>query len=150
MSIFRRSSYFLNTSEIEQVMQEIRQQELATSGEIRLYIERHCSLMNPLAKAAELFHSLRMFETANRNAVLIYIAYEDHDFALYGDKDIIQLTDPNFWSNTSRQLAVSFNNKQYLQGILLCIETIGQQLKTHFPWEGEKKNELPDDIIFGK
>jgi uncharacterized membrane protein len=150
MSIFRRSSYFLNTSEIEQVMQEIRQQELATSGEIRLYIERHCSLMNPLAKAAELFHSLRMFETAHRNAVLIYIAYEDHDFALYGDKDIIQLTDPNFWSNTSRQLAVSFNNKQYLQGILLCIETIGQQLKTHFPWEGEKKNELPDDIIFGK
>lgn len=146
----QKPNQFLSKTDIERIMEMVRSQESGTSGEIRICIESHCAYMDPIYRAAEIFHNLKMYQTKNRNAVLIYIAYQDQDFALFGDKAIYNVTDPVFWQQLSKKLAASFFRKEYVQGISACVAAIGSHLKTTFPSHGENKNELPDDIIFGK
>jgi len=44
-----------------------------------------------------------------------------------------------------------FNGKQYAEGIATVVKEIGEALYMHFPYDHKTdKNELPDDIVFGK
>jgi uncharacterized membrane protein len=44
-----------------------------------------------------------------------------------------------------------FNKENYAVGIAKVVGATGEALKKNFPYQGEKdKNELPDDIIFGR
>jgi uncharacterized membrane protein len=44
-----------------------------------------------------------------------------------------------------------FKNENYAEGLVEIIQKIGDSLKTHFPYNAAAdKNELPDDIVFGK
>lgn len=131
-------------------MQAIRMHEQPTSGEIKIFIESSCEHSNAFERAKELFIQLKMNETVDRNAVLIYIATEDKAFALCADKGIVEKADPLFWNAEAKLLSSYFVEQKYVQGLQNCIANIGQVLKAHFPWEGENKNELPDEIVFGK
>ncbi len=150
MFFSRNTKPFLTEAENKNILEAIRLKESKTSGEIRLFIEPKCTYMNPLLRAKELFYALKMNATDDRNAVIIYIAHVDKDFALFGDGGIFQKAPVKFWSEEAKRLNYHFYHKDYLSGILKCIEQVGDCLHTHFPFEGEKKNELPDDIIFGK
>ena len=44
-----------------------------------------------------------------------------------------------------------FNKNSYGSGIAHVVKEIGDTLQTHFPYDSNTdKNELPDDIVFGK
>jgi len=44
-----------------------------------------------------------------------------------------------------------FNKQDYAAGIATVVSDIGESLAYHFPYDGTTdKNELPDDIVFGK
>ena len=146
----RKLKPFLSQSETELVLEKIRVNESGTSGEIRLCIESKCPYVDPLNRARELFYQLKMYNTTHRNAALIYIAYEDHDFALFGDGAIYDKVPNSFWQTESNKLSRLFFEKQHVEGITNCIDSVGAALRNHFPFEGTKKNELPDEIIFGK
>lgn len=148
--MFRRRTHLFSKEEIEAITEVIRQCEAETSGEIRLFIERRCAYMDPIDRAKELFLSLQMQQTVNRNGVLIYIAFVDHDFAILGDRNIYQAAPPAFWQAESKALSAAFHRKDYRAGITHCIQQVGNLLSKHFPPHHEAKNELPDDIIFGK
>jgi uncharacterized membrane protein len=91
-----------------------------------------------------------MYQTVNRNAVLIYIAYKDRDFALYSDKYIFEKTTQSFWDRQSKNLIKGFYEKREAESLIQCINEVGTELHKHFPYNGENKNELPDEIVFGK
>lgn len=146
----RNSKPFLSNEETELVLTCIRENEKSTSGEIRLCIESKCKYVDPIERARELFIQLKMYNTTDRNAVLIYIAYQDKDFALFSDAAIFNKASLLFWQKESKRLSYHFFHHQYVEGITECVTNVGDELKKHFPWEGEKKNELPDEIIFGK
>lgn len=148
---FRKSiKNILTKSEIELVMQAVRLHEQATSGEIKIFIESKCPQANAFERAKLLFVQLKMHETVDRNAVLIYIAAEDKMFALCADKGIVEKADATFWNEEAKLLSAYFGRQEYLVGLQQCIARVGAILKLHFPWEGENKNELPDEIVFGK
>jgi uncharacterized membrane protein len=45
----------------------------------------------------------------------------------------------------------SFNRENYAEGIRDCVADIGDALHEHFPFNKDAdKNELPDDIVFGR
>ncbi len=148
--MFSSSKQFLSKQENERLHLALKQNEQGTSGEIRVYIESKCSYIDPIDRAKELFLSLKMFETIHRNAVLIYIAYKDRDFAIIGDNNIFQKTKNDFWYQHSKSLLKAFNNNNYIEGMENVIKAVGDELRLHFPSHGETKNELPDEIIFGK
>ena len=77
-----------NQEEQEQVVHAISLAENRTSGEIRLVVERRVHNMDAIDQAKYYFEKLKMHETTQRNGVLIYLATDDHQFAIIGDTGI--------------------------------------------------------------
>ena len=147
-SLFRKK-YFTNQQQ-EEILAAIRQAENATSGEVRIFIGTQCKTATPLQSAVAVFHKLKMEQTAQRNAVVLYIAMESKKLAIYGDEGIHKIVGQDYWDTTIAQLANHFKIGSMTQGIVEAINDIGIKLQKHFPYLEGDKNELPDEIIFVK
>jgi uncharacterized membrane protein len=131
------------------IVSAIAAAEMATSGEIQVHIENHCG-PNVLDRAAAVFETLKMHKTKERNAVLFYLAVEDHQFAILGDSGINKVVPENFWVKIKEEMGQSFKENAFSEGLSKAIETCGKQLKVHFPYDNKGDiNELPDEISFG-
>ena len=107
--------------------------------------------MDPLDRAGEIFWGLKMEQTEGRNGVLLYIALKDHQLALFGDQGIHEKVGSAFWNEQVQLILTHFNKANYAEGIAEVVKKIGEALYQNFPFEkGNDKNELPDDIVFGK
>ncbi|MEP7164244.1 MAG: TPM domain-containing protein [Ferruginibacter sp.] len=149
-SFFKKKDLF-TVEENERIVAAIRNSEKRTSGEIRIYIEPKNPLVDPLERAALIFAKLKMDETEHRNAVLLYMATDHKELALYGDKGIHEKVGEAYWQNEVQQMLQNFRNNNLVDGIVNCITHIGETLCEKFPYIAtEDKNELPDEIIFGK
>ncbi|GEO19495.1 TPM domain-containing protein [Cyclobacterium qasimii] len=126
----------------------IRNAEMETSGEIQVHIENSCK-GDVLDRAAEVFEKLKMHKTAQRNAVLFYLAVVDHKFAILGDAGINKVVPENYWENIKEEMLVHFKTSAFTEGLRKGIEMSGKQLQQHFPYDKEGDiNELPDEISF--
>lgn len=106
--------------------------------------------MDAIDRAAEIFFSLKMEKTEERNAVLVYVALKDHQLAVFADEGIYQKTGQEYWNKVVAEMIQSFNKDDYAKGIAECVIQIGEALTTHFPFDNDTdKNELPDHIVFG-
>lgn len=138
----------LSESDQAQVVAAIKQAELQTSGEIRVHIDR-TSRGNAVRKAIKVFRWLKMHKTAARNGVLIYLAVEESQFAIIGDEGIDQVVPSGFWDSTRDAMQVKFKEGLFAQGLSHGIQEAGEQLRSHFPYQSDDVNELPDEISFG-
>lgn len=147
---FRKRKFF---SEAEQalIVNAIRNAEKRTSGEVRVFVESRCRFMDAIDRAAEVFFRLEMDETTDHNAVLVYVALDDHQMAVFGDQGIHQRVGETFWNAEVQKMIEIFNRENVAQGIADCVNDIGEALHQYFPYDSDTdKNELPDDIVFGK
>ena len=150
LSLFRKKDFF-SSGENQLIVDAIQNAERQTSGEVRVYVESRCRFVDPLDRAAELFFGLKMDQTAERNGVLVYVAVKDHQLAILGDTGIHQKVGDEFWQKAVAKMISEFNGENYAAGITKVVNDIGTALQLHFPYQGEKdKNELPDDIVFGR
>ena len=150
VSLFKRKDFF-NRDEKERIISAIRDAEKQTSGEIRIFVERRCRFVDPLDRAAELFSRLKMDQTKERNGVLVYVALKDRQLAILGDRGIHEKVGSEFWNNEVRKMLMHFSNNAYSDGIIAIVYDIGTALTSYFPYDSKSdKNELPDDIVFGK
>lgn len=148
--LFKQKSLF-SEQENKTIVEAIRNAEKRTSGEVRVYMESKCKYVLPLDRAAEIFYSLKMEQTAERNAVLVYVAVKDQQLALFADQGIHAKTGQEFWNDKVKLMLTQFNKNNYAAGIETVVREIGEALYEHFPYNGDTdKNELPDDIVFGK
>lgn len=133
------------------IVKAIRHAEQRTSGEVRVYIESHCRYMEAIDRAAEIFFSLKMENTAMRNAVLVYVALKDRQLAVFGDEGIHKKVGTEYWNRQVHEMIKAFNQDHYGEGIGNCVIHIGEALQQHFPYNNDTdKNELPDNIVFGR
>lgn len=132
----------------EKIVHAIQLAEGRTSGEIRLAVEPHCK-GEPMDRAAVYFRRLGMDKTAQRNGVLIYIATDDHQFAIVGDSGIHAKVSPDFWEETKELMLRHFKQGDLVQGLIEGIVHAGEQLQRFFPRQDDDVNELPNDIAFG-
>lgn len=150
ISFFRKKDFF-SAHEQQAIIDAIKTAEKQTSGEVRVYVESRCRFVDPLDRAAEIFFGLRMEETAERNGVLVYVAIRDRQLAIFGDTGIHLKVGEQFWKQEVAHMIRAFNRDNYSEGIVKVVLDIGEALKQNFPYQGEKdKNELPDDIVFGR
>ncbi|MEP6597813.1 MAG: TPM domain-containing protein [Ginsengibacter sp.] len=148
---FSRKKEFFSKEDNEMIVQSIRDAERQTSGEVRIYIESRCRFMDPLDRAKEIFLQLKMENTEHRNGVLFYVALKDRQLAIFADSGIHEAAGKQYWIDVVKQIVFLFDKENYATGIKECISKIGEALKNHFPYDKEAdKNELPDEIIFGK
>jgi len=148
-SLFKKKEFF-SKEENDRIIDAIRHAEECTSGEVRVFVENRCKFIDPLDRAMEIFAELRMENTKDRNAVLVYVAIKDRQLAIYGDSGINAKTGDQYWKEEVNKMISEFNQQHYAAGIAQCVRDIGQALQTYFPYDRETdKNELPDEIIFG-
>ncbi len=142
---------YFSAQEKQQIVNAIQQAERRTSGEVRVFIENRCRFVDPLRRAHELFGGLKMYETDAHNGVLVYVAMKDRQLAIYGDDGIHQRVGTGFWNEEVQKMLQHFNRNNYAEGIAQIVTEIGEALTQHFPYDEKgDKNELPDDIVFGK
>ena len=150
-SLFRKK-HMLDKDSQHKIVASIKEAESKTSGEIRVFIEHHCQYMDPLHRAQEIFANLAMEKTQARNAIIVYVALTDRQFALFGDVAIYEKAGgAEFWKSAAEKLVGHLKKNNVAEGLSNCIHELGTALATHFPYDPAiKKNELPDEIVFGK
>jgi uncharacterized membrane protein len=88
-----------------------------------------------------------MHQTRDRNAVLIFVAPRAHKFAVVGDKAIHEKCGDQLWLRVVAKMREHFQKENFTDALVDAIQEVGQVLAEHFPPEGRRRNELPDEII---
>jgi len=149
-SFFKKKDFFTEEEKL-QIIEAVRNAEKRTSGEVRVFVESRCSYMDAIDRAKEIFSELKMNETADKNAVLVYVALKDKQLAVFGDEGIHTKLGNDYWNAEVRKMISNFNKENYAEGIKEVVKDIGEALTQLFPYNNDTdKNELPDDIVFGK
>ncbi|GAA4242950.1 MULTISPECIES: TPM domain-containing protein [Winogradskyella] len=139
---------FLTSNEEAEIVEAIRIAECDTSGEIRVHIEQKCD-SDVYEHALEVFHFLKMDNTAQRNGVLIYVAVDNKSFVICGDQGINNIVGADFWNSTRDKIATQFKSGNFKQGLIDGVREAGKALAQHFPWDHNDKNELDNTISKG-
>lgn len=140
---------FFSKDEEARIVQTISEAERQTSGEIRVHMERDYEGAI-LGAASRTFFSLGMDRTKDRNGVLIFIVPPRHDFAIFGDRGINAVVPPHFWEEVRDVMQQQFRKGMFAEGVCQGVKMAGEKLQAFFPWTDGDKNELPDEISYGK
>lgn len=145
------ASQYISKDDNDRIVSAVRQAEQRTSGEVRVFFETRCRFVNPVDRAAEIFFGLKMDLTEQRNGVLVYVAFRDHQFAIFADEGIYREMGKDYWNVEAKKMLEAFAKQDHVDGIVSVINDIGDALHLHFPYDRQvDRNELPDDIVFGK
>ena len=142
-----KASIFFTADQQQAILSSITEAEKESSGEIRVHIETTCK-EDVLDRAAWIFKKLGMNSTKERNGVLFYLAVNDRKFAVIGDAGINAKVENGFWDNIKGMLQKEFAEGRFTEGLTQGIILAGQQLKSHFPYQSDDRNELKNDISF--
>lgn len=137
----------LSEDDRKKIISAIEEAELNTSGEIRVHFEAKCK-EDILDHAAFIFERLEMYKTEQRNAILFYMAMDDHKFAVIGDAGINAKVGDEFWQTVKDEMIPFFKEGKIADGLINGIQKAGHELKTYFPYKSNDKNELDNEISF--
>ena len=139
---------FFNKDEQARIVRAIEEAELNTSGEIRVHVESKCK-GDAVSRAIYVFNYLKMYETAQRNGVLVYVAHESKKLAIIGDVGINNKVPADFWNTIKDDMIAAFSRNCYVEGICEAVKAAGISLKEYFPYQQDDINEQPNEISFG-
>ena len=148
---WQKQKEFFTAAEQQRMVEAIRAAEQRTSGEVRVFVESKCRYVDALDRAKEIFLQLKMDATELRNGVLVYVAVKDKQVAVYGDEGIHKAVGAVYWNDVLTKMLLFFKKEHLSEGICRCVTEVGEALYFYFPYNQETdKNELPDEIVFGK
>jgi uncharacterized membrane protein len=148
---WQKKKEFFTAEEKQQLVDAIQKAEHRTSGEVRVFVESKCRFVDALDRAQEIFFSLKMNETDLRNATLVYVAVKDKQAAVFGDEGIHLKVGKQYWEDVVKKMLLHFRKEKLADGICHGIADLGEALQFYFPYDRTTdKNELPDEIVFGR
>lgn len=143
------SSNLISKADQTLIVKAIESAELNTSGEIRVHIESACK-GDPVERAVYIFNKIKMFQTKERNGVLIYLAVNSRKYAIIGDTGINAKVPANFWDDVKLKMLSYFASGDIVPGLTLAICMAGDKLKEFFPYQNDDVNEQSNEISFGE
>ena len=147
---FMTRKALLRAIDAPRIQEAIRNAERKTSGEIRVSVSRF--FWGDVRRVAEsAFARLGMQATRHRNAVLIFIVPSRRQFVVLGDEGIYAKVGQEFWERVAAAISEHLRAGDFTRGIVQGIESVGEQLAAHFPFDPATDfNELADDVDFGR
>jgi uncharacterized membrane protein len=140
-------SNFLTKQQIASLVEAIQSAEEHSTGEIRVHIDSNTEDDN--AKIAfKVFEELCLNKTAERNAVLFHVNFEQKYLTIIGDTGIHERVNQSYWDHLHDYITSEFAKGNYYKALKSGILETGLELKKHFPVTGENPNELPNEITF--
>lgn len=140
-------SNFLTDYQMASLVEAIKTAEDHSTGEIRIHIDSTTE-GNNAEIAFEVFKKLCKDQTAERNAVLFHVNFEQHYLTIIGDAGIHAKVHQNFWDQLHDKITQEFAKGNYFEGLKNAVLETGLELKKHFPITGKNTNELPNEITF--
>ncbi len=143
---------FLSDADFKAVVHAIVAAEAQTSGEIRVHLERRVPRRRDnkqgdvFQRAHEVFSHLGMHRTAERHAVLIYLALEDRRLAIVGDEGIHGRVGDPYWARVRDLMVEKLKAGAPRDALLAAIHQVGRALQEHFPRRPGDSNELSDQV----
>lgn len=119
------------------LVEAIQQAEDHSTGEIRVHIDQNSDDNN--AKIAfDVFKSLGMDKTKERNAVLFHVNFEQKYLTIIGDKGIHEKVHQKFWNDLHDKITSAFSQGQYFEGFARCYFRNRIRIKKILPYLTEK------------
>ncbi|WP_303647410.1 TPM domain-containing protein [Chryseobacterium gilvum] len=140
-------SAFLTNEQIASLVEAIQSAEDHSTGEIRVHIDSSTEDHNA-ETAFKVFKKLSMDQTAERNAVLFHVNFEQKYLTIIGDKGIHEKVQQAYWDHLHDYITSEFAKGNYYKALKSAILETGLELKKHFPITGKNHNELPNEITF--
>lgn len=129
----------------QKIVDAIKVAEKSTSGEIRVHIQK--SVKGDIFDIAKKkFDKLGMAATKQKNGVLIFVAVNDKQFAILGDKGINECVFDDFWNETADKMKKFFKKGDIATGIEAGVLSAGKALQKFFPYQKDDINELSDEV----
>jgi uncharacterized membrane protein len=141
---------FLDRLDHQRISGAIAAAERTTSGEIRVFVERGDVAADPLLFAEQKFLELGMEKTAERNAILIFVAPHAQKFAVVGDEGVHKKCGAEFWQQLVDAMRAHFQREEFTDALVEAIESAGELLARYFPRRHDDRNELSDQVIEGR
>lgn len=138
-------SALLNTIE-----QMINTGEKVHGGELRFVVEGSISFtalrneQTPQQRALEVFSFIRMWDTQERNGVLIYLLLADQAVEIIADRGVHAHVGSEGWTAICQQMESHLRTADYKNGVIVGIQAVNQLLSTYYPRSHEQVNELPN------
>jgi uncharacterized membrane protein len=136
----------LNQFDDAAIVSAIASVELHTTAEIRVFISRK-SPPDAMERARSRFRKLGMHATADRNAVLIYLAPACQKFAIIADVRAHLACGQSAWDAAAAILGERLKDGRYTSAITEAIVSIGSALSEHFPEDGKPREQFPDEVL---
>lgn len=121
--------------------------ERHTTGEICVHVTPRCR-GDVVRRATKTFNRLHLYTTERRNAVLIFVAYEDRKFAILGDTGINEAVPKGFWDGEVAELGKYLKAGRPVDGLCEIIARMGDRLSEYFPGERDDENELSNEVSY--
>jgi uncharacterized membrane protein len=132
------------------IEQAIAKGESQHSGEVRFAVEpalEPAALLRGLSareRALEVFSQLRLWDTDERNGVLIYLLLAERDIEIVADRGVNAKVSADDWEAICRTMEASLRQGRYGEAVVAGIEAASRLLARHFPSRADDRNELPD------
>lgn len=143
-------SVFTDTA-LDAITDQIKLCESTHGGEIRVAIESELSTnallrgQSPRERATEVFANLRVWDTDQRNGVLIYLCLADRAIEIIADRGLNGKVTDKEWHSVCQSLQALCAQGKYQQAICSAIHDVSLLLAKHFPCTD--RNELPDQPV---
>ncbi len=115
---FNKKSQFFTAGQQQLMVEAIQRAEKNTSGEVRVFVESKCNYVDPVERAKEIFFNLKMDNTKDRNAVLLYMAMDDHQLALFADEGIYRRLGADYWNTGVKKIISALYKRRLHRGYL--------------------------------
>lgn len=140
----------LSDVELEKISEEIKLQELKTSGELKVSIKKSRGFFDKKKSIRELaireFHRLGLSNTIDRSGILFFLLLKDREFYILPDEGITKKLPQNFWDDLARSTEKYFREKNFFEGIIQIIRKCGEVLSEHFPRKINDIDELSNKV----
>jgi uncharacterized membrane protein len=136
--------------DLSAIASAISEAEKTTAGEIRVSIrqkrKRRERKLTVEEMARQEFHLLGMTKTKDRTGILIFLLLEDKKFFILADDEIHTKVEVGTWDRIAKEMSNHFSQKNFRQGILHGVHSVGVELSKFFPKKSDDTNELPNDV----
>jgi len=128
----------------------VEKSELTHRGEIRFAIEacldigalRRCRTARE--RALEVFAELRVWDTRERNGVLIYVLLAERDVEIVADTGLDGRVSAEEWRHVCEVMEQAFAKQRWRDGALAGIAEVTALLAREFPASAANPNEQPN------
>jgi uncharacterized membrane protein len=148
-----RVKHHFPTMALRQLADQVSLSEQKHNGQIRFVIESNLSTadvshnITARQRAQYWFAHLGVWDTTQRNGILVYVLFADRAVEIIADRGINAYVPIEKWQQICTNITMSFQHEQYIQGLSQGLNELTVLLANYFPHRPSALNELPDEVI---